>query len=141
MLNADELDFLKGVVTDSGYPYYVVYPESFGANNRLIHIYLSKSPVEVNGSHFDIKQAVYMQMSHDEYIKIISEGDDVSFDIPVQDTMCYTSTPATPLYPTIYQTSGSYNYDLDINYPLVFAIVFGACLLGGAVKSILFGGK
>ena len=46
MLNADELDFLKGVVTDSGYPYYVVYPESFGANNRLIHIYLSKSPVE-----------------------------------------------------------------------------------------------
>lgn len=50
MLNADELDFLKGVVTDSGYPYYVVYPESFGANNRLIHIYLSKSPVEVNGS-------------------------------------------------------------------------------------------
>ena len=117
MLNADELDFLKGVVTDSGYPYYVVYPESFGANNRLIHIYLSKSPVEV------------------------SEGEDVSFDIPVQDTMCYTSTPATPLYPTIYQTSGSYNYDLDINYPLVFAIVFGACLLGGAVKSILFGGK
>ncbi len=57
-------------------------------------------------------------MSHDEYIKTISEGEDVSFDIPVQDTMCYTSTPGTPLYPTIYQTSGSYNYDLDINYPL-----------------------
>lgn len=82
-----------------------------------------------------------MQMSHDEYIKTISEGTDISFDIPVQDTMCYTSTPGTPLYPTIYQTSGLYNYDLDINYPFMFLIVFAACLLGGLVKSILFGGK
>lgn len=141
MLNSDELDFLKGVVTDSGYPYYVVYPESFGANNRLIHIYLSKSPVKVTGNKFYIEDAVYMQMSHDEYIKTVSEGTDITFKIPVTDTMCYTSTPGTPLYPTIYQSSGNYSYEFDINYPKLFIFVFAAVLVGGAVKQILFGGK
>ncbi len=141
MLTNDEVLFLRGVVTDSGYPYYVVYPESFGANNRLIHIYLSKSPVKVSGSSFTIEDGVYMQMSHDEYIKEVSSGEDYTFSIPVSDTMCYTSTPNTPLYPTLWQASAEVSQTVDINYVKLFVFVFAAVLIGGFIKSILFGGK
>lgn len=141
MLTNDEVLFLRGVVTDSGYPYYVVYPESFGSNNRLIHIYLSKSPVKVTGDQFVIVDGVYMQMSHDEYIKQISSGKDYTFEIPVSDTMCYTSTPNTPLFPTLWQTSAEVNQTVSIDYPKIFVFVFAAVLIGGAIKSILFGGK
>lgn len=141
MLTSDELDFLKGVVTDSGYPYYVVYPESFGANNRLIHIWLSKDQISVTGDTFEISEAVYMQMSHDEYIKVVSEGDDVSFSIPVKDTLCYTSAPNTPLYPSIWQSSGSYSYDLSLDYHMIFFVIISAVLVGSCISRLLFGGK
>lgn len=141
MLNSDELDFLKGVVTDSDYPYYVVYPESFGANNRLIHIYLSKKQIVCNGDTFQIEDAVYMQMSHDEYIKTVSEGEDITFKIPVKDTLCYTSVPNTPLYPSIWQSSGNYSYQFSLDYPKTFIFVFAAVLLGSAISRLLFGGK
>lgn len=141
MLTSDELDFLKGVVTDSGYPYYVVYPESFGANNRLIHIWLSKDQISVTGDTFEISEAVYMQMSHDEYIKVVSEGDDVSFSIPVKDTLCYTSAPNTPLYPSIWQSSGSYSYDLSLDYHMIFFVIIAAVLIGSCISRLLFGGK
>lgn len=141
MLTSDELDFLKGVVTDSDYPYYVVYPESFGANNRLIHIWLSKKQIVVTDDTFKISDAVYMQMSHDEYIKEIGRGEDVTFKLPVQDTLCYTSAPNTPLYPSIWQSSGNYSYEFSIDYPKMFFFVFAAVLIGGAVSRLLFGGK
>jgi hypothetical protein len=141
MLTSDELDFLKGVVTDSDYPYYVVYPESFGANNRLIHIYLSKTQITVSGDTFHIDDAVYMQLSHDEYIKVVSEGSDVDFTIPVTDTLCYTSAPNTPLYPSIWQSSSNYSYEFGFDYPKLFIFVFAAVLVGSAIARFLFGGK
>lgn len=141
MLTSDELDFLKGVVTDSDYPYYVVYPEAFGGNNRLIHIWLSKKQITVTDDVFTITDAVYMQMSHDEYIKEIKRGYNVTFKVPVENTLCYTSAPNTPLYPSIWQSSGNYSYEFDINYPKLLFFVFAAVLLGSAVSRLLFGGK
>lgn len=141
MLSSDELDFLKGVVTDSDYPYYVVYPETFGSNNRLIHIWLSKKQISVTDDSFKISEAVYMQMSHGEYIKEIRRGENVTFKIPVKDTLCYTSAPNTPLYPSIWQSSGNYSYEFSIDYPKAFIFVFAAVLLGSAISRILFGGK
>lgn len=140
MLTSEQLEFLKGVVTDSGYPYYVVYPEPFDSNNSLIHIYLSSTPVAVTEDTFHINDGVYLQMHHDEYIEMVSNGEDYTFQIPVANSMCYTSTSDTPLYPSIFQSYGSIQNETNISYSFLFLIILCSCIISGVISRLLFGG-
>lgn len=142
MLTQDIVLFLQGVVSDSEYPYYLIYPESFGSNNDTIHIFLSKEPIEVIDNQFIIKDVNYLIMTHNAYIKPSNEYQgDITYTIPVADTLAYTSTQDTPLYPNIYQSANVTNTNIvDFNYPFLLLILVLSFLVGNIISSVL-GGK
>lgn len=142
MLSTIELYFLRGVVSDSEFPYYLIYqePQTTGQYDyRTVHVYLSKDPVEISGFDFSVSaDSVYYTISQDQYFSSVSSGSS-SGTLP-SDAACYTSTPGTPLFPDLLESSLEVKREVSYNFQLLFFVILSGCLVGGLIRSILFGG-
>ena len=142
MLSTSEVSFLRGVVSDTSFPYYVVYQEPERLNGytyRTIHVFLSEKPFEFNSRAFSSDSSIiHYSLVNDQVFSLISSNE-IPGTIP-SDALCYTNTENTPGFADLYDST-IIQRDVPFNIPLVVTVVFAASLVAGIVRSVLFGGK